>query len=101
MAIPETAYFLSCLGEEGVEVAHRVSKALRFGLDEAQPGQNLNNRQRIVEETIDFLGALELLVERGILAADLPDAENRIAAKKAKILKYLGYAKGIGAVVDD
>lgn len=33
-------------GEEGVEVAQRCSKALRFGGSEVQPGQTMDNRAR-------------------------------------------------------
>lgn len=36
--------------EECVEVAHRLSKALRFGMEEVQPGQPLTNSQRIYDE---------------------------------------------------
>lgn len=40
-------HLLSILAEECCEVGQRVSKALRFGLDEVQPGQDLSNAERI------------------------------------------------------
>lgn len=49
-------HLLTILAEECAEVAQRCSKALRFGIDEVQPGQGLDNRRRIEKEFNDLLG---------------------------------------------
>lgn len=51
------------IAEECMEVAQRASKAARFGLDEVQPGQGLNNAQRIFREFADLLTIIDMLVE--------------------------------------
>jgi hypothetical protein len=98
MPLNEQEYLLTCLGEEGVEVAQRVTKALRFGLDEVQPGQDMNNRQRILYEWVDMIAVMDMLSTLGILDVGTMDFNEMIAAKKAKITKYLNYAKSVGAV---
>jgi|ERR1700755_1639143 len=93
----ETEWLLNKLGQECNEVAHRVSKAMEFGLDETQPGQPFSNRERIEQELIDVRAVVEMLRERDILAAE-PQyvtgcAENEVQLKKEKVLKYLRYAR--------
>lgn len=90
-------YLLSCLAEECCEVGQRVSKALRFGLDEVQPGQDLNNAVRTVAELHDLISVAIILDEEGLLPAAMPTRAT-VEAKRAKIEKYLAYAREIGAV---
>lgn len=54
---------LNIIIEECAEVQHRACKALRFGLGEVQPGQQLSNSVRLAEEVGD-LGAILALAER-------------------------------------
>lgn len=54
-------YLLLKLEEELIEAAHRVSKAIRFGLDEVQDGQIQTNAQRIEDELTDALTMVEML----------------------------------------
>lgn len=94
-------YLLSCLAEECCEVGQRVSKALRFGLDEVQEGQFLSNKERIVYEYIDLMAAFSILDEMGIVPARNTDAAAKaFATKKEKIRKYLQYAREQGTVID-
>lgn len=58
---------LLTLEEELLEAAHRVSKALRFGLTEIQPGQKLTNAERIRHELNDVHAMIELLQEANAL----------------------------------
>ena len=106
----ETEHLLTCLSEEGTEVAEvfaellaavsrtgkRASKALRFGLDEIQPGQDASNGERIVAELNDLLGVAELLQDAGVIK----DFGNRAAveAKKAKVRAFLEYSAECGTL---
>lgn len=86
----ETEILLCCLAEECAEVAQRVSKALRFGLGERQPGQPLDNAERIVDELNDLITVADMLVERGILKSPLEEK----AEKYDKVMRYLDYSMG-------
>lgn len=92
-------HLLSCLAEECAEVGQCVSKALRFGLADAQPGQPLTNAERIVAEYTDLVAVMEMLVDEGILDLGSETLRNlAIGAKTAKIEKYLDYAASVGAL---
>lgn len=95
----ETQYLLDVLGEECNEIAVRASKAIRFGLDEIQPGQTLTNAQRLALELDDLYGVIELLNEKhpGTYA---PNRDN-IEAKKSKVAKFMKYSEQCGTVVLD
>lgn len=84
-------------GEEGVEIAQRCSKAVRFGGDEVQPGQPDNNRTRILREFADLVGVLEML---GFVNLVPPSCALRpwIDAKKAKVEHYLRYSAECGTL---
>lgn len=89
-------HLLTILGEECAEVAARISKALRFGLGEIQPGQPLTNAERIEVELDDLAGVVELLQQRGIMRG--VDDRLRIEAKKAKVAHFVDYAIACGTV---
>ena len=57
----KSTYLLICLIEECAEIIQRVCKAIRFGMDEIQPGQDLNNLERISQEVDDFQGITTML----------------------------------------
>ncbi len=91
-------HLLAHLSEECVEIAHRVSKALRFGLDETQEGQPLTNGHRIVGELCDLRGVVEFLQERGMLPSSPELEASFVRMKKEKILHYMLYAEALGTV---
>lgn len=94
-------HLLKCLEEEGCELAHRVSKAMRFGLNEVQPGQSLTNAERIEEEFLDVSGAYLFCVKEGLLKPVPPERIFRaIIAKEAKIEEFLAYAKTRGTLTE-
>lgn len=95
MAINETEHLLACLAEECAEVSQRVTKALRFGVSEVQPGQALTNAERIANELTDLFGVVEMLAERGVLRVISGDA---VLAKKRKVEHFIEYARQIGAL---
>jgi len=87
------------LMEECNEVSQRCAKAIKFGLEEKQPGQELTNRQRLYEEAVDVIAALDVLTDRGIL--DMDKVTNpEVAARKEKITKYDEYSRSLGILKD-
>lgn len=81
-------YLLTCLSEECAEVGQRVSKALRFGMSEIQPGQGLSNDDRICEELRDLLAVATILQWEGHLGRIHPVHEET-CAKLRKIEKFM------------
>ena len=87
--------------EECDEVSQRISKAMRFGMQQVQqanwdkPEQNpeqLTNMVRIINEYNDLVAVMEMA---GI---PLIVTEERKAAKRAKVEKYLLFAKEQGTL---
>lgn len=97
MAMTENEHLLLCLAEECDEVGQRVMKALRFGLNEIQPGQPFMNSERIVQELQDLISVADILCNRGVLADAYPMPET-IAAKTAKIAKFMAIARREGTL---
>lgn len=97
----ETEHLLTCLGEEGCEIAQDVAKALRFGLEDRNVlnPTGPTNRERLVVELNDLMGVLEMLEERGIIPTPWY-SRKLILEKKAKVAKFMEYARGTGALVD-
>ncbi|HEY1187148.1 MAG TPA: hypothetical protein VGE74_05790 [Gemmata sp.] len=92
-----TEHLLTILSEECAEVAQRVSKALRFGLAEVQPGQGLTNTERVEYELSDLFAVVEMLVEERVIAdPTVSDFAKRL--KKAKVEKFLVFSAGRGLV---
>lgn len=91
-----TEHLLSCLAEECCEVGQRVSKAMRFGLTEVQPGQPLTNAQRIAAEFHDVLAVVEMLEDVGAL--ERPQDVHAMDRKKAKVQAFMDYAEQMGAM---
>jgi hypothetical protein len=94
-------HLLTILSEECSEVAHRVSKTLRFTPEEIQPGQPMNNAERILQEFCDLAAAMEMLEDAGVL----PDwSEERMRfqmdAKKIQVEKFLEYSKEVGTLTE-
>lgn len=96
-----TEYLLTCASEECNETAQRISKAIRFSMEEIQPGQDMTNGDRIMEEFYDLIAVIEKLQNQNVLPIW---GEDRIAFHKAakwiKIQKFLNYAKQIGTVTE-
>lgn len=97
-------HVLLCVGEEGSEVAGRVSKALRFGLGEVEPDQPHDNAWRIALEVYDVLGAYQFAVDEGLLPPlDLSPDFLRInaARKRAKIERFMQIGRDQGVLTDE
>ena len=94
----EEEHLLTILAEECAEVAHRVSKALRFSLDEVEPGQKMSNAQRIRYELDDLIAIELMLVERGIIPHVGPSQHMEL--KQARVRDYLKHSRDVGALHD-
>lgn len=92
-------YLLTKLVEECLEVAQRATKAMCFGIDEVQPGQDLSNRERLNLEWNDLLATVELLHARTGIA--LYGDSDLIRAKKRKIEKFMAYSVECGCLTDN
>lgn len=97
-------YLLSIVGEEGSEVAHRTSKAMRFGLDEIQPGQPDTNGERLRFEVYDVITTYLIAAEEndGLPPLHLdPDIIAQVTAtKRAKIEKFMAISREQGTLSD-
>ena len=91
-------HLLVILAEECSEVAQRASKALRFGLEEIQPGElsKSTNADRIMHEYADLVAAIEMLQQCGALP--IVDLRNRIESKKNQVTKFLSYSRECGTL---
>lgn len=76
----EEQYLLTVLAEECAEVAHRCAKAIRFGAKEVQPGQSLDNRERIEAELGDLMGVVGML--------KLEPRRANVTSKAARVIAY-------------
>ena len=86
-------HLLTIAAEECNELAQRLTKALRFGRSETQPGHTENNEQRIVGEFTDLLAAMEMAgFPLGVVNGRALDA------KVAKVEKFLRYSAECGTL---
>jgi|TARA_A100001391_G_C5082480_1_gene280248 NTP pyrophosphatase (non-canonical NTP hydrolase) len=90
-------YLLTCLAEECTEVGQRVSKALRFGLGEIQPGQPFTNAERIAEEMGDLCDVYRILVNEGVLPVAAVNAETKLA----KIERFMAISREQGTLQEE
>lgn len=89
--------------EECAEVSQRLSKALRFGMEESQAqaghgvtgaaDESLTNSERIMIEFHDLVAVMEMM---GLHPRSLDD--EMILAKKQKVAGFLNYSIKCGAL---
>jgi hypothetical protein len=97
----ELEHTLVILGEECMEVAHRVAKALRFGLDECNPADpTKTNAYLIGEERAQLVAVYARLCAAGVVP-DLTTPEfTAISDRKfVKVDQYMGYSVQCGTLV--
>jgi hypothetical protein len=95
----KTEHLLVILSEECAELSKEVSKALRFGLDDFEPGQNLTNREKIVNEFNDLYAVFTMLVEQGVFNDRRLLSKDAIEKKKQKVLQYMKYSENAGTLI--
>jgi hypothetical protein len=88
-------YLLGKLAEECAEVDQRASKAALFGIDEKQPGQPYNNKERLIDEIQDLRVIVNILINAGVLPIIL-DRRDRLDEKTAKVEAYYDYSVSQG-----
>ncbi len=92
-------HLLTILSEECAEVIQRVDKALRFGMNEKEPNQELTNYERISDEYYHIVAVMSMLRDEGYLKqTNVKSALQLIEAKKAKVEYYLKYSKKCGTL---
>ena len=89
-------HLLDILIEECAEVIHRATKAKRFGMDEIQPEQPLDNRDRLVAELNDLIAVADM-----VLGSKGWVDESMVVAKKRKVEHFLEYSKECGTLTED
>jgi NTP pyrophosphatase (non-canonical NTP hydrolase) len=87
-------HLLTCLAEECAEVAQRVSKALRFGLAEVQPGQGLSNADRIADEVADLIAVVQILAYEDVIPLRMVDPLKKLA----KIERFMAISREHGVL---
>ena len=90
-------HLLTIVAEECMEVAHRATKALRFGLDQTEIGQEYTNLERMMHEFEDLLGAMRLLVPESGFFTNITKHQQE---KLDRIEKFLILSKELGKLDD-
>lgn len=103
VSMSEQQNYLTIFNEELTELTiellslqQTVSKAMRFGLNEAREGFNANH-ERIRDEWNDLLGSVIKLAEHGF---DITPDMDKIAAKVEKIQHYTNHSKQLRIIND-
>ncbi len=91
-------YLLTCMGEECNEIAQRISKALRFGMQEQYRGKT--NEQYILDEFHDLLGVVKMLDDENIIKFAKNFDKAKVEARIAKVNEYFKYAKTCGTIFE-
>lgn len=94
-----TEHLISCLGEEGAEIAQDCSKINRFGIDDRYPQGGDSNQEKLVNELNDLLGVAQILVRMEVIPSDW-QSESKQSSKRAKVLNYMQYARERGTITD-
>lgn len=95
----ESDHILVVAVEECVEVAKRLTKILRFGADDIEPGQQFTARERAQQEIYDLLASFDDLDKRGIVP--IPPNELAIRTKQLKVQRMLEYSREVGRLTED
>lgn len=87
---------MTIIAEESVETAQRATKILRFGMDEIQPGQELNNAARLVQEFFDLSTVMYMLAEHDeVFKKEYENYDRSVSwskEKRAKVEHFLEYS---------
>lgn len=93
-------YLLVKIQEECAEVSQRAAKAIRFGLNETQNGQDKTNLERLKDELLDLMTAVVFFTNETQIELISVDFENKINDRIERIKKYMNYSREIGELND-
>jgi hypothetical protein len=93
-----TEHLLCIVAEECSEVAQRASKALRFGMNEVQPGQAKNNMDRMIQEFADLTAAMRMAIP---YCFDDEGFEKMVDAKTDQVEHFLKYSEAQGTLTGE
>lgn len=89
-------HLLTIAAEECMETAQRITKALRFGVDEVQPGQDMNNAKRIMQEFCDLVAMLRMVADHNETFSgeytNVEQSDRWIEEKESKVERFLEYS---------
>lgn len=91
----EEQLLLTIVSEECNETGQRASKAIRFGLQEVQAGQTLNNAERLLYEFNDLVAVMEILFDTRIEKLLDPAMINQ---KKDKVEEYMELSRELKVI---
>jgi hypothetical protein len=95
-------YLCQLLSEECNELGQRASKLSRFGADEVQPSQSLNNFERLRLEKVDVLVIYDLLLKATRKHDDCVSILlNEQSNKELKVLNFSKLSVECGAITED
>jgi hypothetical protein len=88
-------YLLLCLEEEAIEIAHAISKVIRFTPHDSHTIGGPTNIMKLQHEFNDMLAIVEMLEEHGF---SFVRNQKAIDAKKQRTLDYMDYSRKLGVV---
>ena len=88
---PHERELLDILIEECSEIIQRATKMKRFGVLEIQPGQDLNNAERLALECGDFAEVARLVTDAGM--APWSHIKIGVEHKQKQLAKYMQTTK--------
>lgn len=91
-------HLLVIAAEECNEVAHRISKALRFGLRDIPPGGTKTNAELIVEEFSQLYATINRLHDENMIPLVYDPKE--FSNKLKNIDHFLNYSRQVGTLTD-
>ena len=91
-------YLLSVLMEECNEVAHATSKINRFTVHDSHTPGGPTNLETLILEWNDLIAVKEMVEAE--LRIKIEANQERIAAKKQRVLEYMSYSRLLGVVTD-
>ena len=95
-------YLLICLAEECAEIQQEVAKALRFGLGDSNPLDEVQvtNKEKIELEIVDLMAVVSRLVNSESLEDFGERHQEHFEAKEKKLTKWIKYSEDKGIIVD-
>ena len=94
-----TEHLLTIVAEECAEVSQRITKILRFGATEIQPGQDKDNIERLLDEFNDLYAMMMMLKNDNLIPWDFLSGD-KMANKIQQVEKFLEYSRKCGTLTD-